>query len=626
MVQIGHPHRSMPKPSRRARPGRAPARPAGRRPHGSRLTLALGGAVLAALALLGAAVATGPLADAWHPVVTVDGQTANRSDLRARMAIDAALLDARRAAARALLSAGRITPDDYTRLAAAVDASAADPLRAAVDGLTVDLVLGAEAARRGLSPAVDTASELVRAAQADAALRVQAVVIAQPNADAPAAANGWPGPAPGTAPAAALAAARAEASGRARSALAAGTPPADVAGALAAAGWRATSLDEWIPADGPVDGLPDGLVALLRAGAPGQGFVEDDGSGDTGADAGAGRVADAQAASPLGVPTGGLDSGALGAWAAARADERALRASLLEGWRTRPLPLVRVAELVIGPADVPGVAGEYRSFGHLVVSRLPPAEHGPGGDADAAARLAAGLRALAPSDRAARFAALVAAAGGAGAADALHASGETPFFTRDQVLPALGDLAWAPAAAAGDVLGPVTTAAGPELFLLRAAFTGTLDDRSNAAAVEARTSPDLLAMARRVAPAGEWPRADGTLWRAQAEGDGDAGAEAAYAGGPLGATSAPFVLAGEIVVAVPLERTTGQAPPGALARLEARGFEAWLAGRLRAASVARDPEPLPGVSLETASPGAGSPADSGGAVPTPQLPSVSAGS
>ena len=618
---MGHPLR-MPRDTRRSRAAtrhRSSTPGAGFGP--SRVSLVFGGVVVLAGALLAVAYIVGPLADAWHPVVRVDGQTANRSDLRARMAIDAALVDARRTTLRALQGAARITSADYDRMTAAIDADAADPLRSAVDGLTDDLVIRAEAQARGLAPAADVPGELGRAASADAVLRVRAVLIAQSTTDVGPPSNGWPAPAPNSGSADTLAGARSAAATRARDALAAGTSEADVAAALTAAGWRARAVDEWIGPAGPVDGLPDGLVAALRATVIGT-VVVDDGTTDTDATAGAGRVVDSQTTSPASVSTTGIDGGALAAWAAARADERALRAALLDAWRQRPTPLVRVAELVIGPSDVPGVAGEYRSFAHLVVGQLPPGEHGPGTDDEAAARLATELRTLSLPDRANRFDALVTAAD-AVPHDALRTSGETPFFTRDQMLPALGDLAFAPGSAAGDILGPVATTAGTELFFLRATFTGTLDDRSNAALVEARSTVDFLASARRLAPVGEWPRADGTLWRAQDEGGGDPGSLAAYATVPVGSLSSPFVLDREIVVAELLERKDAPAPATVVARLEVRGFEGWLAGRVRAAAVVRDPEPLPGISLETASPEASGGAESGGAIPTPHVPAVS---
>lgn len=581
---------------------------------------ALAAAVVVALALLGAAYATGPLADAWHPVVTAFGQTANRSDLRSRMAIDAALIEARRASLHGLLSAGRMTPDDYNRATQIVDATAADPLRVAVDGLASDIVLRAEAASRGVAPAVDIAVELGRAAQVDASLHVRAVVIRQPPSRSVPEAGGWPSPAGDGDSGVTLAAARAAAAARATEALRSGAAESEVAAALTAAGWRASVVDQWIGPTGAVEGIPDGLVAALRE-TPGTAVVADDGSADTDAAAGAGRVVDAQATSAAGVRVSGIDTAALAAWATSRADERVLRASLLDGWRTQVHPVVRVAEVVIGPAN-PGVAGDYRSFAHLVIGQLPSADHGAGSDAEAASRLASELRALDTDARTRRFEALMAAADASHPADALRISGETPFLTREQLVSALGDFAFAPYAVPGDVLGPIATSAGTELFLLRARFVGTLDDRSNAAAVEARSTDDLLAMARRVAPTGEWPRADGTLWRAQDEGDGDAGAAAAFGSTMLGARSDPFTLAGEIVVAQPLERSTGPIPAGALTRLAVRGFDAWLAGRIRAAGVVSDPEPLPGITVEAASPeGGGVP--SAGAIATPRIPLVS---
>ncbi len=609
-----------------ARSSRRKATPPTRRRGSLSLTVGFGIVVVAAVALLAAAVVLGPLADAWHPMVSVNGQSVNRSELRARMVLDSRIIDARRVAARALLSGGRMSPSESDRIGTVIDAWSTDPLRAAIDGLVEDLVIRAEARARNLAPTVDPQAELLRAAGADAAFHVRAVTIAQPNTDATPAAGAWPAPASNGAAAAALASARAAAIARARDALASGTSPADAAAALTAAGWQAAVVDTWIPATGALAGLPDGFVASVRAATSPGTLVVDAGDADTTPIAAVGSLVDSQPASAVPGSSDGIDAGALQAWAEARADERALGAALVVTWQTTPQPLIRAAELVIGSATATGVEGEYRSFAHVVVGQLPAAVRGQGSDADAGARIAAELRALSSADRVTRFDGLIAAANATNPADGLHTSGETAFYTHDQVVPALADLAFAATATTDDVLGPVTTPAGVELFILRATFHGTLDDRSNAALVEARTTSDLLAMAHRVSPAGEWPRADGSLWRAEAEVQSTADARSAYLEAPIGSLSSPFILDGEIVLVQPLERTTGPVPPGSSSRLAVRGFDAWLASRIQAAAVTRDPEPLPGIAVESAGPSAtADPFASVTGIPTPQLPRVSIG-
>lgn len=584
---------------------------------------------LVAVALLGAAVVTGPLADVWHPVVTVNGATINRTELRARIAIDAALLASRRLAARSMLSSGRLTVAQHDLLTAQLDAAAADPLRIAIDGLVDDAILREAAASRGVAIAAEPTLEFKQLI-ADAFVdHLRAVTLAQPDSDAAGGVNGpgmWPAPASNQAAQDVIAAARDAAAAKAHDALVSGTPPTDVAASLTSAGWRSQAVDRWLLADGPVAGIPDALLAAVRDATTADGAVVgpffDPVTGTTAVGI---RVERRGSTIPdATVSTDGLDAGTLQRWAEARVAERGLRQALVADWGTQPQPLVRVAELVIGPADVQGQAGEYRSFAHLVVSQLPVDQHGAGTDAEAADRIQAELGALPADDRIARFGDLMIAANSLSPTD-LHRSGETGYYRRDELLPALGEAAFASGVETGDVLGPVTTPAGTELFIARGRFAGQLDERSGAALVEARTTADLLALAHRISPVGEWERADGTLWRALAELDDGGDAHRAYRDTPLGQLSDPFVLDNEIIVVRPLERTSGPVPPDALARLAVRGFDAWLAGTVATATISRDPEPMPGVLVASPTPSGTATAPPGGAgIPTPYLPSLPA--
>ena len=166
------------------------------------------------------------------------------------------------------------------------------------------------------------------------------------------------------------------------------------------------------------------------------------------------------------------------------------------------------------------------------------------------------------------------------------------------MIPQLGDIAFGPAVN-GDVIGPVSTIAGTELFILRARFQGALDERANAALVEAQTTADLVALARRISPRGQARRAEGDLWRAEDEMIGSTLHRAAYLDTPVGLLSDPIVLDGQIVAVQPLERAVDVVDALTLARLRVWGFETWLADKLARASIIRDPEPLPGVLIET---------------------------
>ena len=302
--------------------------------------------VLGAVALLGVAVLAGPVADARHPVVTVDGVTVGRTELRARMALDTVLAEARRVHLRTLLTAGRMSAEDAARIGAAINSATADPLRAAVDGLVADAILRREAEALGLDTKGDPATEARRTASADIAIRVEAITVADPftlAASPGAAPPSLPGPAgPGSEPAT-VGAARLAAVTAGAADVAAGADRAAVVARLTAAGWRASTWDGWITTTGPVDGLPDTLLAAARdpgslAGTP---LAATDDA--VHAVAAAGSVLDtADAASAPSVTLEGIDGGALERWASARAAERALRARLADGWAAGPLPSIRV--------------------------------------------------------------------------------------------------------------------------------------------------------------------------------------------------------------------------------------------------------------------------------------------
>jgi hypothetical protein len=237
------------------------------------------------------------------------------------------------------------------------------------------------------------------------------------------------------------------------------------------------------------------------------------------------------------------------------------------------------------------------SLAHLVVDQLPPSSP----DAQA---LASELRALVLPDRISKFAALIQEANRTPSEDPLKGSGELSFYTKDQLIPELAAVAFDTTAVTGSVLGPIRTVAGDELFMVRSRFSGTLDERSGAALIQARLAPDLAALASRISPTGDAPRASGSVWRAQQEFAGDPHAAKAFNETALGQLSDPFVFDGQIVVLRPVERRTNVLDADALARVVVNGFGQWLQAQRNAASIVIDPEPLPGVGGPSLSPSA----------------------
>jgi hypothetical protein len=275
-----------------------------------------------------------------------------------------------------------------------------------------------------------------------------------------------------------------------------------------------------------------------------------------------------------------------------------MRANLAASWTTLPQEMVRSAELAVGSSSLEGPEGPFVSFAHVVVDQLAQ-EQRPGSDVPAAAVVIRDeLRGLELGPRSTKFLELIADANRNQSPDPLKASGELGYFTHDQLITELGDLAFSPQANIGDVLGPITTAAGQELFMIRGRFDGILDDRTSIVLTEARTAPDLEALAARVSPIGEANRSTGDLWRVIDEFAGSPDATTAYRATPIGSISQPIVIGGEVVMVRPLERKRSVADPESLARLLNGGFESWLAAKLAAATVIRDPEPLPGIYVE----------------------------
>lgn len=223
--------------SSRSRRSTAPA------PHSVVPALLGGTVIVTAVALLGVAFLIGPVADARHPVVTVDGRMIDRTELRARIVLDRTL-----AAARATLrQSAAVNELIAAREAAAVSEAdrtiAEDPVRAAIDGLVRDAVIRTAAARRGLAPPVDIEQEIRLDATRDFGVRVRVVSIGLPFGRAPSPRGDWPPPPAPDATDAAVAATRSAAADRLRTALLQGASAEDAVAGPAGAGWRTIGAD-----------------------------------------------------------------------------------------------------------------------------------------------------------------------------------------------------------------------------------------------------------------------------------------------------------------------------------------------------------------------------------------------
>lgn len=119
-------------------------------------------------------------------------------------------------------------------------------------------------------------------------------------------------------------------------------------------------------------------------------------------------------------------------------------------------------------------------------------------------------------------------------------------------------------------------------------------------------------------------RAAGTLWRAVDEFAANIASKPAVDATPLGQRTAPLALGGDLFVVQPEERRTAPAPSDVVMRLKTEGFEIWVAARIAAATIVRDPEPLPGILVDSPTPGMARPADQSPDVPAPNLPSIGA--
>lgn len=199
--------------------------------------------------------------------------------------------------------------------------------------------------------------------------------------------------------------------------------------------------------------------------------------------------------------------------------------------------------------------------------------------------LAAQLNALTPPERVARWAALVADANAsAPVGDPVQRSGEMGWQNRDALTSAVADAVLHPLP--GDaVVGPIVTAAGEELFLVRGQYLGPLDDHASAVLVQATTAAsdaDLVRIAAANAPGAEALLWDPGLTYSALELAGNDEASRALLDTPLGARSGPFALGGRLMVAVPMSRSSAVPTGEVLARVRVNAYDGLIASRVAA--------------------------------------------
>lgn len=519
----------------------------------------------------------------WHTVATVNGVSIDRATLRERMALDAFLAKIRTDRLRAAGQAGRLGAADVVALQQRVNTDV-DPADVAIDELIDDQVLRDGARTLGVSPpATDAGAELIAATVLDARLHVRWVTLVPPAAPAPA----LPDP-------------------HLADALRAGRTAADIAAAASSSGWIATGQDRWLPSDGPVPTLladlagssgssvPASLLVAARSAEAGSilGPYSDDGTGSITVGLLVEQATDGPSPPSISqqAKDSGIDPDALAAWAQARALRRAVTDRLVASWASTPIDQVRAQELVLGAPPDGGNPGPYVELAHLVLRQLDAAP-APASAPLTGADLAAQLRALPLAERLDRFAALVTEANREPTATGLARSGEVGLLPKSGIIPAIGDVAFAPSARSGDILGPITTAQGDELFLLEARYPGPLDDATIAVLITARQpGADFAAMAARIDPA-LVQRARSGPWRSRPE-YSKTDPASMLADVPVGVVSDPLVFEGELVIARVLERRNSLVVQAVLDRLRLNGLGPWLTDQRAAATIARDPDPL----------------------------------
>jgi hypothetical protein len=639
-----------------ARPGRLsrlrPRLPRIRR--GWAILGALGAAVLIAVGALGVALFQAKIDRDWTTVATVNGHAIDRESLRGRVAVIDFLAQEREFFLQR--SSSSVTSDQLPALLNQAAAPTADVVTSVRESLIDDELVRELAAREGVAtpPPPDPWAEARAFVAGDLAHRIRLVRFGLPaptGSSSTAGSTASPTPAASSSPTAspspnaspsqppsnpgpaASAANVSAATDRLRTELVARTKVETIVAGLHDAGWTVFGEDvsvssEGVPADASLQLDPQIASATLTS-RPGAivGPATDE----------YGRVSMALLLAPadqsilanlLGpdAATAHLDTAALTDWADAQALKRALAAALLDRWKTKGVTLAHFRELVIGDSpDSTGTAGPWVELSGLALDRLvnvsPSAIAGapPGLDLSGG-KLAATLRSMSVADRTALFGKLVSAANAASGGSA--SSGEIGFATKDGLVPDVAKAAFDSKVKTGDILGPISTSAGQELFLVEARYSGPLDERSQAALQQVRAdpAPDPVAYTTRFSPA-DAALASDAGWRADAEFATGEDVHRALFGTPIGTLSDPFVLDGKLGCAIVDERHTGLPDGRTSARLTLDGYDAWFAGELSAATITRSDHPLPELE-STASPSPTLSLPTGPVLETPALPTI----
>ena len=597
----------------------------------------------------------------WASVATVNGTSIDRERLRGRLAVLKLLGQERTKNISSAFAAGAITSDQAAALESA--AAAGTSVEAARQSLIADELLHQLASGLGVSTSAssDPWAEAATFASTDVAHRVRYIRFGLPAsiAQAPSApsdgvtpspsptssATPTASPAPASSPVPSTDASPWPAAGasnvgaaeeRVKSELAANTSAASIVNSLHATGWQVIGEDvtvssDGIPSDSSLD-LDATIAADTLTAKPGTlvGPTTDE----------HGRVSLALALATQGstvvrqriqddAGTAKVDVSAVQSWANGQALQRAVKQRLVSGWSSGTNE-AQFRQAVIGPApDSSGTAGPWVELSMLSLNRLAglswsSISGAPAGMQLDGPSLAKELMAQSETQRVGLFGALVQAANAAPGANQTNTSGEIGFQNQSGLTPSLGAAAFASSTRSFDVIGPITTSAGPELFLVEARYSGTLDARSEAALSQVRVdpSPNVATYTEQFSP-DDVALAVNDTWRAEPEFASTEAAHSALFDTQIGSLSDPFVLDGKLVVAVVDKRQTAVPDARTLDRLSIDGFTVWYSGQYKKAKITETTNPLPEL-MPSASPtsSAAPVLPSTPVLDTPQLPAV----
>lgn len=556
--------------------------------------------VVMSVAFLGYATVVRVAQEDWHVGVTVDGVQIDRKTMRERLEVFTYLAAERTRLLDHFVRMGQMTEEERTEVLGRFPETS-DPATAAVDDIVIETVLRRELAERLIAiPEPMGWLDLAAARTEGMDLQVVWFELTGSTGVAPVPSE-WPSPPPEESD-------RSPSTERAlldrlRQALVNDTPIGDLVSAVQAAGWRARGGRSWVGPSSPVGLVPTIVQARIAVdslpadGVIGPEFDEVSRGWVVGRVVGRAPEADARAVED-GARSAGLTDGAVQAWAWARVVRELARIAIQDDLLSQPHGQVLVRDVVISASTLEGPAGVHADLSHLVTARLGdrlPATTRPGpvgSGGSGAARLARELRALPIEARFARFDELMDMAGRDPRPEPLEASGDIGYLAADAVVPTLGAMLVAQGIGPGDVIGPISTSVGEELFMVHGTFTGVLDDRARSALLEARQSVDLAAMADRINPGDRGERFTSGIWRSIAEGADSVDAQRALGEVAVGERTGPYVVDGELLISVVADRRSAVAAGQMVDRLRVHGFDRWLTGQLADVEVVLDTSPF----------------------------------